>query len=240
MRIAGELTEAQAELLFAHLPVGMAVTDVDDTIRFWAGATFVDCNPKLIGRDIHGSHPKRARESLTALLDSFKSGEEDVVDRIEESSLGFERFVYAALRDESGAYRGVLQTVLPVEWTAGGGRVPTAGRLTHDLLALVLAHMPVSLGLADEDGVLRFWAGEAFSTCDPDLIGRDLVHGHAERNRPGVTKLLEELESGASDEVSTDEGAEHVVYTALRDDDGVYRGVLETVVARKEQACSEQ
>jgi hypothetical protein len=34
MRIAGELTEAHAELLFAHLPVGMAVTDVDDTIRF--------------------------------------------------------------------------------------------------------------------------------------------------------------------------------------------------------------
>lgn len=231
MRIAGGLTQAQTELLFAHLPVGMAVADEHDTIFFWAGDTFVDCGPQLIQRDIHASHPKRARESLAALLDSFKSGAQDVVDRVEESSLGLERFVYTALRDDHGIYRGVLQTVLPVEWTAGGGKVPKAGRLTDDLLALVLAHMPVSLGFADEGGVLRFWAGEAFSTCDPDLIGRDLVRGHAQRNQPGVAKLLEDLQSGAKDEASTDDGAEHVTYSALRDDDGVYRGVLETVVA---------
>ena len=48
MRIAGELTETHAELLFAHLPVGMAVTDVDDAIRFWVGATFVDCSLETV------------------------------------------------------------------------------------------------------------------------------------------------------------------------------------------------
>ena len=230
MRVAGRLTEAQTERLFAHLPVGMAVADENDTIRFWAGATFVDCSPRLIGRDIHASHPKRARDSLASLLDSFKSRQQDVVDRIEESSLGPERFIYTALRDERGVYRGVLQTVLPVEWRSGGGRVPKAGQLTEDLLALVLAHMPVSLGFADEGGVLRFWAGDGFSTCDPELIGRDLVEGHAQRNQRGVANLLEDLASG-KDEVSTDDGVEHVVYSALRDDEGVYRGVLETVVS---------
>ena len=153
------------------------------------------------------------------------------MDRSSRADLGFERFIYTALRDDSGVYRGVLQTVLPVEWKPAGGRVPKGRQLTEDLLALLLTHMPMSLGLADADGVLRFWAGDAFSSCDPKLIGRDLVGGHAERNQSGVAKLLEDLESGARDEVSMDDGAEHVVYTALRDDAGTYRGALETVVA---------
>ena len=226
---AGHLSETQLDLLLSHLPVGLSMADEHDVVCFWAGATFVDCDPAVAGHDLRGCHPASARRSLDSLLDSLKSGTRDVVDRVERSSLGMERFIYTALRN-GGVYRGVLQTVLPVEWAEGGGRVPKAGRLTEDHLALVSAHMPIGLSFADEGGVLRFWAGGAFAACDPDLIGRDLVEGHERRARPAVAKLLKDLESGARDEVSTEDGAERIVYTALRDDDGVYRGVLETVL----------
>jgi DUF438 domain-containing protein len=227
---AGSLSGPQFDLLLAHLPVGLSMADENDVVCLWAGATFVGCDPAAVGSDIHALHPKSARRSLDALLDCLKSGAQDVVDRVERSSLGMERFIYTALRDDGGVYRGVLQTVLPVEWVPGGGRVPKAGSLTEGQLALVLAHLPIGLSVADEGGVLRFWAGEAFSTCDPDLIGRDLVEGHARRVQPAVAKLLEDLESGNRDEASTQDDSERIVYTALRDAGGTYRGVLETVL----------
>jgi DUF438 domain-containing protein len=227
---AGHLSETQLDLLLSHLPVGLSMADENDIMCFWAGATFVACNPSAVGHELHACHPKRARQSLDSLLDSLKAGARDVVDRVERSSLGMERFIYTALRDNRGLYRGVLQTVLPVAWVEGGGTVPKAGCPTRDQLALVLAHMPIALSFADESGVLLFWAGEAFSACDPGLIGRDLVQGHAQQAQPAVAKLLKDLASGAKDEVSTQDGSERIIYTALRDADGAYRGVLETVV----------
>jgi DUF438 domain-containing protein len=52
---------------------------------------------------------------MEALLADLKSGAKDQVDTIERASLGEERIIYTALRDADGAYRGVVETVLPVE-----------------------------------------------------------------------------------------------------------------------------
>ena len=52
---------------------------------------------------------------MKALLANLKSGAKDQVDSIEHTSLGQERIVYTALRDADGAYRGEVETVLPVE-----------------------------------------------------------------------------------------------------------------------------
>ena len=47
MAIAGELTQAQTELLFAHLPIGIgfSVADEEDVVRFWAGEGFFPAVP---------------------------------------------------------------------------------------------------------------------------------------------------------------------------------------------------
>ena len=73
----GELAKEQIRLLFAHMPVGFSVADEDDVVRFWAGDTFADCSPKLIGRDLYASHPKRAHAGIESLLADFKSGAKD-------------------------------------------------------------------------------------------------------------------------------------------------------------------
>jgi len=117
MVIAGELTQAQTELLFTHMPLGLgfSVADEDDVVRFWAGEGFSSCSPKLIGRSLFDCHPKRAHAAIESLLADLKSGRKDLVDTIEHGKDGAERIIYTALRDASGAYRGVLETVLPID-----------------------------------------------------------------------------------------------------------------------------
>ena len=117
MVIAGELTQAQLELLFTHMPLGLgfSVADEDDVVRFWAGEGFSSCSPKLIGRSLFDCHPKRAHAAIESLLADLKSGRKDLVDTIEHGKDGAERIIYTALRDASGAYRGVLETVLLID-----------------------------------------------------------------------------------------------------------------------------
>jgi len=115
MTIAGELTAAQTELLFAHMPVGFSVADEDDVVRFWAGDTFSTCSPKLIGRTLFECHPRRAHAAIESLLADLKSGKVDQVDTVEQGEGGSERIHYTALRDAAGTYRGVLETVVPID-----------------------------------------------------------------------------------------------------------------------------
>jgi DUF438 domain-containing protein len=116
MAIVGELTKEQAELLFTHMPLGLgfSVADEEDVVVFWAGDGFSDCSPKLIGRSLYGCHPKRAHAAIEALLADLKSGSKDEVDTVEHGENGAERIIYTALRDAGGAYRGVLETVVPI------------------------------------------------------------------------------------------------------------------------------
>jgi len=128
MLIAGELTQSQTELLFAHLPIGIgfSVADEEDVVRFWAGEGFSSCSPKLIGRTLYGCHPKRAHAAIEALLADLKSGEKDEVDTIEHGKDGAERIIYTALRDADGTYRGVLETVVPIDEPGPAGDVGEA------------------------------------------------------------------------------------------------------------------
>jgi len=115
MPVAGELTQAQTALLFAHTPVGFSVADEQDVVRFWAGDAFSTCSPKLIGRSLFDAHPKRAHVAIEALLADLKSGAKDQVDTIEHGEGGAERIIYTALRDADGTYRGVLETVVSLD-----------------------------------------------------------------------------------------------------------------------------
>jgi DUF438 domain-containing protein len=117
MAIAGELTREQTALLFANMPlgIGFSVADEEGVVRFWAGEGFASCRPNLIGRTLLGCHPKRSHAAIESLLADLKSGRKDQVDTIEHGKSGAERIIYTALRDAGGAYRGVLETVVPIE-----------------------------------------------------------------------------------------------------------------------------
>ena len=122
MAITGDLTKQQLELLFTHMPLGLgfSVANEKDVVVFWAGDGFSTCSPKLIGRTLYDCHPKRAHAAIETLLADLKSGAEDQVDTLERGANGAERVIYTALRDADGAYRGVLETVVPIDEPRAG------------------------------------------------------------------------------------------------------------------------
>jgi hypothetical protein len=99
-------------------------------------------------------------------------------------------------------------------------------------LELVLRTLPLDLSFADEDDVLRYWAGPTYKTCDPHFIGRDVRDCHPEDSLGTLEDILRSFKDGTRDvaEGWHEDGKgrfKYTRYTAVRDDEGVYRGILE-------------
>ncbi len=105
------------------------------------------------------------------------------------------------------------------------------GGIDADHLPLVLRNLPVDTSFADEDDVLRFWSGATYKTCDPHYIGRDIRDCHPENTLEALEDVLARFKSGERDTAEgwhTENGRfRYTRYTAVRDDTGVYRGILE-------------
>ncbi len=105
------------------------------------------------------------------------------------------------------------------------------GDLTPELADLVLTFLPADVSVADENDVLVYWKGDAYKTCDARYIGRDVRDCHPESSMARLEDILREFKAGAKD---TAEGwgenkgrFMRTRYFALRDHDGVYKGILE-------------
>lgn len=105
------------------------------------------------------------------------------------------------------------------------------GSLTPELADLVFRFLPLDLSVADEDDVLVYWKGETYKTCDARYIGRDVRDCHHEESLACLEEILRAFKAGEKD-VAEGWGEEkgkfkRTRYFALRDHDGVYRGILE-------------
>jgi uncharacterized protein len=105
------------------------------------------------------------------------------------------------------------------------------GEIDAEHLALVLRQLPIDISFADEHDVLRYWSGRTYRTCDPHFIGRDVRDCHPGDSLETLETILQAFKSG---EREVAEGWHHdgerfhyTRYTAVRDDEGVYRGILE-------------
>lgn len=105
------------------------------------------------------------------------------------------------------------------------------GSLSPEQVGLVMAALPCDISYADEDDVLLFWSGDTYKTCDARFIGRDVRDCHPEESLETLETILREFKAGTRD---TAEGwgtekshFKYTRYTAVRDADGTYRGILE-------------
>ena len=106
------------------------------------------------------------------------------------------------------------------------------GSIDADHLRFVLRMLPVDVSFADENDVLRYWSGATYRTCDPHFIGRDVRDCHPAGSLETLETILRAFKSGEREvaEGWHDEGDgtfHYTRYTAVRDDAGVYRGILE-------------
>jgi DUF438 domain-containing protein len=105
------------------------------------------------------------------------------------------------------------------------------GTLTPEQVQLVIRNLPLDISFADEDDVLVYWNGTTYKTCDARYIGRDVRDCHPESSLEVLEDILARFKAGTKDVAEgwelDGERFKYTRYTAVRDDAGVYRGILE-------------
>jgi hypothetical protein len=141
----------------------------------------------------------------------------------------------------------------PIAWppgAAGGSAAATApvdiirspearlelktGELTLARLNQALNVLPLDFSIVDEnDRVLYYSEGERIFPRSPGVIGRKVQNCHPPASVDKVQQIVDAFRAGDKDEAEfwIELGGKflHIRYLALRDGDGTYRGVLETV-----------
>ena len=111
------------------------------------------------------------------------------------------------------------------------------GSLTMKEVNLILNTLPLELSFVDKDHIVQYFndiPGEKLFVRTSNSIGRDMLMSHPPKSKPMVEKLLSDLKTGAKHTQTAwypkDDGTiVHITFTAVRDDDGEFLGVLEIV-----------
>ena len=140
------------------------------------------------------------------------------------------------------------------ETTRGAEPSPClAGELTAAQRDLVIRHLPLNVTVCDEEGRIVYWHGDlrrllqasgvelAFTPgldgvledCDPGYIGRHYSECHPASARAVIARIEKAFREGSRQEAiyrRLEAGRLILVrYCPLRDDQGAYRGMMETM-----------
>ena len=105
----GALSPQQAELVIENAPCDISFADENDVLLYWQGETYDTCDAKYIGRDVRDCHPEHTLETLEWILREFKAGSRETAEGWGEEKGRFKYTRYTAVRDEAGAYKGILE-----------------------------------------------------------------------------------------------------------------------------------
>ncbi len=111
----GGLDLDELNLVLGVLPIDFQYVDEHDRVRFYSeGHRIFPRSPGVIGRKVQNCHPPASVHKVQQIIDAFRSGEKDVAEFWIEMQGKFLHIRYFAVRDEAGAYRGVVETVQDV------------------------------------------------------------------------------------------------------------------------------
>lgn len=110
----------------------------------------------------------------------------------------------------------------------------TTGSLTRQQIDLMLAALPIDVSFVDEHDEVRYYSeGNRIFPRSPGVIGRKVQNCHPPRSIEKVQEIIDAFRSGKKDVAEFWIQAQgrfiHIRYVAMRDEDGAYRGTLETV-----------
>ena len=115
----GTLSVEQIKLVASLLPADISFADENDILLFWSGETYKTCDARYVGRDVRDCHPEHSLACLEEILSEFKAGTRDVAEGwdVDGDSCTYTR--YCAVRDHSGAYKGILEVTQDVTHVRG-------------------------------------------------------------------------------------------------------------------------
>ena len=110
------------------------------------------------------------------------------------------------------------------------------GELTREQVNLILLNLPVELSFVDENDEVRYYTGleQKIFTRNLQVVGRKVQHCHPPKSLHLVNRILDDFRAGRRDvaEFWMDDFNGrfiHIKYIAVRDEQGEYRGCLESV-----------
>jgi DUF438 domain-containing protein len=108
----GGLSLEELNLVLGALPIDFQYVDEHDKVRFYSeGHRIFPRSPGVIGRKVQNCHPPASVHKVQQIIDAFRAGEKDSAEFWIEMQGKFLHIRYFAIRDEAGAYRGVVETV---------------------------------------------------------------------------------------------------------------------------------
>lgn len=123
----GTLSPEQTRLVLRDLPIDVSFADENDVLVYWSGATYKTCDARYIGRDVRDCHPEHTLECLEEILREFKAGTKDLAEGWKQDGQRFKYTRYTAVRDDAGAYKGILEVnhnVTDMRALEGAQRLP--------------------------------------------------------------------------------------------------------------------
>lgn len=124
----GFLSVPELSRLLDTLPLDITFVGADDTVRYFSqGSERVFPRTKaIIGRNVKNCHPPASVHIVEGIVADFKSGKKDHEDFWIQLGDKFVYIRYFAVRDEAGAYLGVLevtQDIKPIQAIEGEKRL---------------------------------------------------------------------------------------------------------------------
>jgi len=112
----GKLTLEQINLIYRHMPVDLSFVDENEIVKFYTDTKHrvFPRSAGVIGRDVKNCHPRESVASVLEIIDAFRKGERDEIDFWLELHGKFIYIYYAAVCDENGVFKGVLEMMQDV------------------------------------------------------------------------------------------------------------------------------
>ena len=118
---------------------------------------------------------------------------------------------------------------------AGGGTVfdVTTGKLTLEQINLIYRHLPVDISYVDENEIVCFYSDTDHRVFprSKNVIGRDVKNCHPRASVHIVEEIIQKFRSGEQDSaefwINKPGIFIYIVYIAVRDENGKFRGILE-------------
>lgn len=106
----GEISLEQLLLVLETLPIDLTFVDENGMVRFYSrNHRIFERSPEVIGTDVQECHSPPTRPGVAQLMSELATGWRDSADFVEEHEGRMVSVRYQAVRDDTGAYRGVLE-----------------------------------------------------------------------------------------------------------------------------------
>lgn len=107
------------------------------------------------------------------------------------------------------------------------------GKLSLERINLLFKHMPVDLSYVDENELVKFYSDTKHRIFprSANVIGREVKNCHPAKSVHLVEEIIQKFRSGEQDKaefwINKPEAFIYILYTAVRDEAGNFKGVLE-------------